>query len=92
MHCDSMQAHRRARTHGRTHAQVLIYQNAELGPLTQDATATINAHPEWWCRDDDGTPLKTTQGYFLNHTLADVRAWYNHCVYPLPPSMGVPLV
>lgn len=59
----------------------LVYQNAELGPLTQQATDTINAHPEWWCRDDNGNPLKTKQGYYLNHSRADVRTWYNN--YPL---------
>ena len=26
--------------------KVLIYSNSELGPLTHDATAVINAHPE----------------------------------------------
>mmetsp|Transcript_5036 Transcript_5036/g.15329 ORF Transcript_5036/g.15329 Transcript_5036/m.15329 type:complete len:443 (+) Transcript_5036:20-1348(+) len=59
----------------------LVYQNSELGPLTQAATRTINEHPEWWCRDDSGVPIGTKQGYFLNHTLADVREWYNN--YPL---------
>eukprot|EP00911_Craspedida_sp_UC1_P000441 UC1_evm1s334 len=59
----------------------LVYQNAELGPLTQEATTIIKQHPEWWCRDDDGNPLGTRQGYFLNHSRADVRSWYNN--YPL---------
>lgn len=59
----------------------LVYQNADLGPLTQNATATISAHPEWWCRDDNGQPLKTRQGYYLNHSLAAVRTFYNN--YPL---------
>ena len=59
----------------------LVYQNAELGPLTQEATQTINAHPEWWSRDDDGVPLRTKQGYKLNHTQPDARAWYTN--YPL---------
>lgn len=59
----------------------LVYQNAELGPLTQNATAVINSHPEWWCRDDHGNPLGSKQGYYLNHSRADVRKWYNS--YPL---------
>lgn len=59
----------------------LVYQNSELGPLTVDATKTINAHPEWWCRDDNGTALGSKQGYYLNHSRPDVRAWYNN--YPL---------
>jgi hypothetical protein len=62
--------------------KLLIYSNSELGPLTTDATAVINAHPEWWSRDDDGTPLKTSQGYLLNHSShADLRAW--HSSYPM---------
>ena len=59
----------------------LVYQNAELGPLTKESKRIINAHPEWWCRDDDGVPLKTSQGYKLNQTRADVRTWYNN--YPM---------
>lgn len=59
----------------------LVYQNAELGPLTQNATAIINNHPEWWCRDDEGNPLKTRQGYYLNHSVPELREWYNS--YPL---------
>lgn len=59
----------------------LVYQNAELGPLTAEATTIINSHPEWWCRGDDGVPIGSKQGYYLNHSRADVRAWYNN--YPL---------
>jgi len=59
----------------------LIYENAELGPLTKDAAVTINAHPEWWCRDDDGNVLKSSQGPFLNHSVREVRNWVNG--YPL---------
>jgi hypothetical protein len=58
-----------------------VYQNSELGPLTKEASQTINEHPQWWCRDDSGVPIKTPQGYFLNHSRSDVRAWYNN--YPL---------
>jgi hypothetical protein len=53
-----------------------IYQNAELGPLTQDATKTIASHPEWWARTDTGVPIRTSQGYELNHSVAEVRKWF----------------
>merc|ERR1719182_1367949 len=58
--------------------KVLIYSNSEIGPITDDATAIINVHPEWWSRDDDGNVLKHgTQGYILNHSgHADLRAWH----------------
>eukprot|EP00039_Didymoeca_costata_P020874 m.342719 g.342719 ORF g.342719 m.342719 type:complete len:439 (-) comp21751_c0_seq1:144-1460(-) len=59
----------------------LIYENSELGPLTQEATNTINANPSWWVRDDNGIPLGSKQGYYLNHTLPEVRSFYNN--YPL---------
>ena len=59
----------------------LIYENSELGPLTQEADGVINAHPEWWCRDDAGNVLKTKQGPFLNHSIPDVRTWLNS--YPM---------
>jgi hypothetical protein len=59
----------------------LVYQNSVLGPLTNEASATINAHPEWWCRDDTGAPITLPQGYTLNHSRADVRSFYNN--YPL---------
>ena len=59
----------------------LVYQNTQLGPLTQDADQTIKQHPEWWCRDDAGNPIGTRQGNFLNLSLPEVRAWYNN--YPL---------
>ena len=55
---------------------VQIYQNAELGPLTHDATQTIAAHPEWWARTDTGVPLQTKQGYELNHSVPEVREWF----------------
>ena len=45
-----------------------VYQNSDLGPLTVDATKTINVHPEWWYRNDDGVLLKSSQGYFFNHS------------------------
>eukprot|EP01050_Picozoa_sp_SAG11_P017771 SAG11_NODE_2600_length_3182_cov_3.935777_2_plen_513_part_00 len=54
-----------------------VYQNAELGPLTHEATRTIAAHPGWWARTDDGVPIKTNQGYELNHTVPEVRKWCN---------------
>lgn len=59
----------------------LVYQNSALGPLTRAASATIASHPEWWCRDDQGHPIGTKQGNYLNLSRADVRAWYNN--YPV---------
>ena len=63
------------------HFKFLVYQNSELGPLTKESKQIIDAHPEWWCRDDDDVPLSTVQGYKLNMSRADVRSWYNN--YPL---------
>eukprot|EP01047_Picozoa_sp_COSAG01_P096218 COSAG01_NODE_26761_length_704_cov_0.803306_1_plen_181_part_10 len=41
----------------------------------------IASHPEWWARTDAGVPLRTKQGYELNHSVPAVRSFYNH--YPL---------
>ena len=60
----------------------LIYQNSEFGPQTVDSQAVINAHPEWWIKDDAGNPIMHAQKtYILNHSRADVRSWYNN--YPI---------
>ena len=59
----------------------LVYQNSHLGPLTKDATDTINSRPDWWARDDDGNPISSVQGYCLNLSLPEVRKWYNS--YPI---------
>lgn len=59
----------------------LVYQNSELGPMTKEADARIAANPEWWARTDAGVPIKTSQGYSLNHSVPAVRDFYNH--YPL---------
>lgn len=58
--------------------KLLVYSNSEIGPITDTATGVINAHPEWWARDDDGNALKHgSQGYILNHSgHADLRAWH----------------
>ena len=58
-----------------------VYQNSELGPMTKEADARIAANPEWWARTDAGVPIKTSQGYSLNHSVPAVRDFYNH--YPL---------
>ena len=54
----------------------LVYENAELGPLTHEATKTIASHPEWWARTDAGAPISTSQGYELNHSVPEVRKWF----------------
>ena len=58
--------------------KLLVYSNSEIGPITHTANAVINAHPEWWARDDDGNALQHgSQGYILNHSgHADLRAWH----------------
>ena len=53
----------------------LVYENAELGPMTHEATKTIASHPEWWARTDAGAPISTSQGYELNQGY-EVRKWF----------------
>ena len=63
--------------------KVLIYQNSDFGPDTNEADAIIKGHPEWWCRDDDGNVIPGNGQYpwILNHSRSDVRSFYNN--FPL---------
>jgi hypothetical protein len=40
------------------------------------ANATFAAHPEWWLKDDKGTPIVRTRSYQLDPTNAEARAWW----------------
>lgn len=44
--------------------------------MTKDATAEIAKHPDWWARTDAGLPIKTSQGYELNHSVPEARKWF----------------
>jgi hypothetical protein len=60
--------------------KVLIYQNSDFGPDTNEASAIIKAHPEWWCRDNGGGVVKINGKFpwVLNHSRSEVRSFYNN--------------
>eukprot|EP01052_Picozoa_sp_SAG31_P045222 SAG31_NODE_8176_length_1502_cov_2.240200_1_plen_135_part_10 len=43
--------------------------------MTKEATQTIAAHPNWWARTDAGEPIKTKQGYELNHSIPPLQVF-----------------
>ena len=74
--------------------KVMLYQAADRGDLTPFGSRMIQAHPEWWLRDDHGNVVYMNEAWrclpngtvtpdaqchpVLDWTNADVRAWFRN--------------